>query len=180
MTLTQNQKNTDPGVQEARPAGPRFVWAMMLALFIWEFVFRAVDIIASFFQGKEAQELMASNPEAEQIKQVFGDDIYTAVSVMSAVLMAAFWLVVSGLILIAARKIYKGSPQGNAPRIWVSVLCAYYLYRGVLVFVPADSTAVPNWLYFVWGSIQIISGIGAILVVLSINTKETLSWIGKK
>ncbi|MDO4911403.1 MAG: hypothetical protein Q3972_06635 [Corynebacterium sp.] len=180
MSINTQQPATTPAEDSGRPNSVWLVYHMMLMLFGLEFIFRAIDLAAAPYRVAEVKEVLAGSAEVEQLERMLGDNTWEALSITMSVTLAVFWLLMAGLALIPARRIYTGKASSMWPRLLVTFMAAYYLYRGVLVFIPLETNNMPSLMYFLWGSTQIFSGIGAILVGLALSKKETLLWIGKK
>ncbi|MDN6246433.1 MAG: hypothetical protein L0J38_07865, partial [Corynebacterium casei] len=74
----------------------------------------------------------------------------------------------------------KSKHAGTARRM-LFVFSLYFTFRLFLVFMtrPATGTNSPDWLYVVDGSLQILVGVAAVLVLVFSSREETLEYTGE-
>ena len=77
--------------------------------------------------------------------------------------------------------LYKKSKHAGTARRMLFVFSLYFTFRLFLVFMtrPATGTNSPDWLYVIDGSLQILVGVAAILVLVFSSREETLEYTGE-
>lgn len=90
-------------------------------------------------------------------------------------------LTIIGLLAVMLRLLYKKSKHAGTARRMLFVFSLYFTFRLFLVFMtrPATGTNSPDWLYVVDGSLQILVGVAAVLVLVFSSREETLEYTGE-
>ena len=90
-------------------------------------------------------------------------------------------LTIIGLLAVMLWLLYKKSKHAGTARRMLFVFSLYFTFRLFLVFMtrPATGTNSPDWLYVVDGSLQILVGVAAVLVLVFSSREETLEYTGE-
>lgn len=191
MTIPAPRLTSSPSPQPA-PQGEgekdKRTEAVRLLILVWfvalcaELVHQCLSIVSSLFNR---DQLMAQSREqaAETLQgtgQEISDSLIHAAAYGSVILSALFSFAIIAVLAWMLWSLNKPTKRaGTARRLWF-FFSLYFGIRIVFVFLlsPAGSN-VPDWLFVLDGSVQIIVGVAAVMGLFFSSKEETLDYTGE-
>ncbi|MDR7328431.1 hypothetical protein [Corynebacterium guangdongense] len=150
------------------------LWAATVALQLIHLVFNVIMLIIDPSGLKAAARETADARDVEEVTtEMIQGSVIGSVVIMTLINLLILGLLTWGLLAINKRSRHAGS----ARHLWL-VFSIYFALQGITVFAlsPAGS-AVPDSLFLVDGSLQIVAAVAAVTGLVFASKQDTLNWI---
>lgn len=185
--MSTPQKNVSSTPEDKSNSSLRSAWpeAVRLAVSVWALAvgLEVVHQILAIVMGVvDPAELLTAAREAGAADQLPGDtDAGVRLTALTAiVLMGLFNLAIVTVLAVALRLFATKHRMAGGSRRLLMIFSLFWALRGMLVFSAQPSgTDVPQFLYLLDGSVQLIIAVAAVLGIIFSQREDTLNYTGE-
>ena len=161
-----------------KPESAQLLISVMSGALILEFVHQVFSFILAVLNF---DVLKATAKRTVGEESAFSDTLINLTAWGSLALTTLISLIIIGVLALMVWLFNKKSKHAGTARRMLFVFSLYFTFRLFLVFMtrPATGTDSPDWLYVIDGSLQILVGVAAVLVIVFANRAETLEYTGE-
>lgn len=168
----------DKPADAKRPESAQLLINVMGGALILEFIHQVFSFILAVLNF---DVLKATAKRTVGEESAFSDTLINLTAWGSLAMTTLISLVIIAVLASMVWLFNKQSKHAGTARRMLFIFSLYFTFRLFLVFMtrPATGTDSPDWLYVIDGSLQILVGVAAVLVIVFANRSETLEYTGE-
>ncbi len=150
------------------------LWAATVALQLVHLVLNVIMLIIdpSGLQAA-ARESAAARDVEEVTTEMIQGSVIGSVVIMTLINLLILGLLTWGLVTVNRR----GRRAGSARHLWL-VFSIYFALQAATVFALSSAgSAVPDFLFLLDGSLQILAGVAAVTGLVFASRSDSLNWV---
>jgi len=166
------------GNSEQQPESVRLLIAVMAGAIALEFIHQVFSFILAIinFDVLKATAKRTVGEDAAMSETLINIGAWGSLTLTTLISLS-----IIAVLAIMVWLLNKKSKHAGTARRMLFIFSLYFTFRLFLVFMtrPATGTDSPDWLYVIDGSLQILVGVAAVLVLVFSSREETLEYTGE-
>lgn len=152
------------------------MWFLVLGL---EVIHQILNIVMGMMDTSALQAAARESLSASELEEV-SDSLISATAIAGVWVMGIISIAMMGLLLWMVFLVKNRSKHAGLARRLLQVFAFYFGFRILIIFLlTPGGTDVPVAMYAVDGSLQILTGVAAVIALILSFRAETLKWTGE-